>query len=151
MKEFFATYPLAAWSTVSVLLAVVVIVSLWEKVRWWWFNTWVNFPLIGRIATLSGDHNEDTAYPGWFSGERTLCQEYKNFVHIQDEHDFNEKITYLTKAGDNGRKDTPKWIWLLTVSMVFVEAMGFAYVLAGYTLPGAVKTYNKRVHTVLRF
>ena len=137
MKEFFATYPLAAWSTVSVLLAVVVIVSLWEKVRWWWFNTWVNFPLIGRIATLSGDHNEDTAYPGWFSGERTLCQEYKNFVHIQDEHDFNEKITYLTKAGDNGRKDTPKWIWLLTVSMVFVEAMGFAYVLAGYTLPGA--------------
>ena len=137
MKEFFATYPLAAWSIVSVLLAMVVIASLWEKVRWWWFNTWVSFPFIGRIARLAGDHNEDTVYPGWFSGERTLCQEYKNFVHIQDEHDFNEKVSYLTKAGDNGRKDTPKWIWLLTVSMVFVEAMGFSYVLAGYTLPGA--------------
>lgn len=137
MKEFFATYPLAAWSIVSVLLALVVIASLWEKVSWWWFNTWVSFPFIGRIASLSADHNEDTIYPGWFSGERTLCQEYKNFVHVQDEHDFNEKITYLTKAGDNGRKETPNWIWLLTVSMVFVEAMGFAYVLAGYTLPGA--------------
>lgn len=137
MKEFFATYPLAAWSIVSVLLAVVIIVSLWDKVRWWWFNTWVNFPLIGRIAKLSNDHNEVAAYPGWFSGDRTLCQEYKKFVHIQSQHDFNEKITYLTKAGDNGRKDTPKWIWLLTVTMVFVEAMGFAYVLAGYTLPGA--------------
>ena len=137
MKEIFATYPMAAWSIVSVLLAFVVIASLWEKVKWWWFNTWVSFPLIGRIATLSRDHNEDTAFPGWFSGERTLCQEYKNFVHIQDEHDFNEKVTYLTKAGDNGRKETPAWIWLLTVSMVFVEAMGFAYVLAGYTLPGA--------------
>jgi hypothetical protein len=137
MKEFFATSPLAAWSIVSVLLALIVIASLWEKVKWWWFNTWVSFPFIGRIASLSGDFNEDMTYPGWFSGERTLCQEYKNFVHIQDEHDFNEKITYLTKAGDNGRKDTPNWIWLLTVSMVFVEAMGFAYVLAGYTIPGA--------------
>jgi hypothetical protein len=137
MKELIATYPLVAWSIVSVLLATLVIVSLWEKVRWWWFNTWVSFPFIGRIARLSHDRNEDTAYPGWFSGERTLCQEYKSFVHIQDEHDFNEKITYLTKAGDNGRSETPKWIWLLTVCMVFVEAMGFAYVLAGYTLPGA--------------
>lgn len=137
MKEFFAAYPLAAWSIVSVLLAAVVIASLWEKVKWWWFNTWVSFPLVGRIAKLSGDFNEDTSYPGWFSGERTLCQEYKDFVHVQDEHDFNEKVSYLTKAGDNGRKSTPNWIWLLTVSMVFVEAMGFSYVLAGYTLPGA--------------
>ncbi|MFX5817271.1 hypothetical protein ABTE26_20460, partial [Acinetobacter baumannii] len=61
----------------------------------------------------------------------------KKFIHIQDEHDFNEKVTYLTKSGDNGRKATPNWIWLLTISMVFVEAMGFSYVLAGYTLPGA--------------
>jgi len=137
MKEFFDTYPLAAWSVVSVLMAAVVIMTLWEKVKWWWFNTWVSFPLIGRIARLSRDVNEDASFPGWYKGERTLCQEYKDFVHVQDEHDFNEKITYLTKAGDNGRKATPNWIWLLTVSMVFVEAMGFSYVLAGYTLPGA--------------
>lgn len=137
MKEFFQMYPLAAWSIVSVLLALVVVVSLWEKVKWWWFNTWVNFPIIGRIASLTRDCNADSAHPGWFIGERTLCQEYKDFIHIQDEHDFNEKITYLTKAGDNGRTETPKWIWLLTVCMVFVEAMGFSYVLAGYSLPGA--------------
>lgn len=137
MKEFFASYPLAAWSIVSLLLAAVAISLLWEKVKWWWFNTWVNFPLLGRIARLSGDANADVNYPGWFTGERTLCQEYKNFVHVPDEHDFNEKIAYLTKAGDNGRRSTPAWIWLLTVSMVFVEALGFSYVLAGYTIPGA--------------
>jgi hypothetical protein len=137
MNELFASYPLAAWSLVSVLLALVVVAALWEKVKWWWLNTWMSFPVIGRIARLSGDANADVSYPGWYSGERTLCQEYKDFVHVQDEHDFNEKISYLTKAGDNGRKDTPKWIWLLTVSMVFVEAMGFSYVLAGYTIPGA--------------
>jgi hypothetical protein len=137
MKAFIDTYPLLAWSVVSVLLAAVVIVALWEKVKWWWFNTWVSFPLLGRIATLSRDASADVSYPGWFSGERTLCQEYKNFVHIQDEHDFNEKVAYLTKAGDNGRTGTPGWIWLLTVTMVFVEALGFSYVLAGYTIPGA--------------
>lgn len=136
MKELFTTFPVAAWSIVSVLLALVIVVSLWEKVKWWWFNTWVSFPFVGRIATLSKDGNPDVQ-PGWFKGERTLCQEYKNFVRIQDEHDFNEKISYLTKAGDNGRKATPMWIWMLTVSMVLVEAMGFSYVLAGYTLPGA--------------
>ena len=119
------------------MLALVVVATLWQQLKWWWFNTWVNFPVIGRIATLSRDANEDVSYPGWFSGERTLCQEYKNFVHVQDEHDFNEKVTYLTKAGDNGRRNTPGWIWLLTVSMVFVEALGFSYVLAGYTIPGA--------------
>ncbi|MDR6395581.1 hypothetical protein [Herbaspirillum seropedicae] len=137
MKEVFETYPLAAWSVVSVLLAAIVIMTLWEQVKWWWFNTWVRFPLLGRIARLSRDLNEDSSLPGWHKGESTLCLEYKKFIHIQDEHDFNEKVTYLTKAGDNGRKATPYWIWLLTISMVFVEAMGFSYVLAGYTLPGA--------------
>ncbi|MHA4869670.1 hypothetical protein ACXZ1M_18445 [Duganella sp. PWIR1] len=137
MKEFISTSPALAWSIVSVMLALLVVAALWQQLKWWWFNTWVNFPLIGRIASLSRDASEDIAHPGWFNGERTLCQEYKNFVHLQDEHDFNEKITYLTKAGDNGRRNTPGWIWLLTVSMVFVEALGFSYVLAGYTIPGA--------------
>lgn len=137
MKEFFSTYPLAAWSLVSTLLALVIVAALWERVKWWWFNTWVSFPVIGRIASLSRNATADNSHPGWCTAERTLCQEYKDFVHVQDEADFNEKVTYLTKAGDNGRKGTPAWIWILTVAMVFVEAMGFSYVLAGYTIPGA--------------
>lgn len=137
MKEFFATYPLFAWSIVSTMLALVAVTILWDKIKWWWHNTWYSFPLIGKLATLARDGNEDQANKGWFKAERALCRDYKKFVRIKDEHDFNENITYLTKAGDNGRSDTPGWIWLLTVAMVFVEAMGFSYVLAGYTLPGA--------------
>ena len=109
----------------------------WPKVRWWWHNTWYSFPVIGKIEGLSKDPNKDTTDPSWFKAEKTLCRDYKQFVRIQDEHDFNEKITYLTKAGDIGRKNTPKLIWILTVALVFIEAMGFSYVLAGYTLPGA--------------
>lgn len=137
MKEFFTTYPVAAWSIVSVMLALAVMATLWEKIKWWWHNTAYSFPLIGRISGLAGDGNMDAANTGWYKAERTLCRDYKKFIRIQDEHDFNEKITYLTKAGDNGRRETPGWIWVLTIAMVFVEAMGFSYVLAGYTLPGA--------------
>ncbi len=137
MKEFFAASPALAWSIVSVMLALVVISLMWTQVKWWWHNTWYSFPLVGKISGLSRDTNRDSADPSWFKAEKTLCRDYKKFIHIQDEHDFNEKVTYLTKAGDNGSKDTPSLIWVLTVALVFVEAMGFSYVLAGYTLPGA--------------
>jgi hypothetical protein len=136
MKELFATYPLAAWSVVSVMLAGVAFMLLWDKLKWWWHNTWYGFPLIGKIASLSRDSNR-AQETGWFKAERTLCRDYKKFIRIQNEYDFNQKITYLTKAGDLGRKETPSLIWILTIAMVFVEAMGFSYVLAGYTLPGA--------------
>lgn len=137
IKELFSVSPVLAWSIVSVMFAMLAMVTLWEKIKWWWLNTWMSFPLIGRVATLSKDTNSDTTDKAWFKAEKALCRDYKKFIRIQDEHDFNEKIEYLTKSGDNGRTPTPGWIWVLTVAMVFVEAMGFSYVLAGYTLPGA--------------
>lgn len=137
MKEFFAASPVLAWSIVSAMVALLAISILWTKVKWWWHNTWYSFPLIGKVSTLSSDTNRDSIDPSWFKTEKTLCRDYKKFIRIQDEHDFNEKVTYLTKAGDNGRNSTPGLIWVLTVALVFVEAMGFSYVLAGYTIPGA--------------
>lgn len=137
MKEFFTASPALAWSLVSAMVALLAISVLWTQVKWWWHNTWYSFPLVGKINSLSKDTNRDTTDNSWFKAEKTFCRDYKKFIRIQDEHDFHEKVTYLTKAGDNGRSDTPKLIWLLTVALVFVEAMGFSYVLAGYTLPGA--------------
>lgn len=140
IKEFFSASPYIAWSIVSVLTAMVVIAALWEKVSWWWLNTWMNFPLIGRIASLAKDFNMDSVDKSWFKGEKTLCRDYKRFIRIQDEHDFNEKIDYLTKAGDNGRTSMSFWLWMLTALLVFAEAWGFSYVLAGWTIPGASET-----------
>lgn len=137
VKELFATAPILAWSIVSVVLAGVVIALNWPKMRWWWHNTWYSMPLIGKLNSLSKDPNRDPMDTAWFKAEKTLSRDYKQFIRIQDEHDFNEKISYLTKAGDLGRSETPSLIWVLTVVLVFVEAMGFSYVLAGYTLPGA--------------
>ena len=137
LKELFATAPLLAWSIVSVVLAGVVMALNWPKVRWWWHNTWYSFPVLGKIASLSKDPNRDPVDTAWFKAEKALARDYKQFIRIQDEHDFNEKIAYLKKAGDLGRHGTPTLIWVLTAALVFVEAMGFAYVLAGFTLPGA--------------
>lgn len=140
IKEIFNTSPVMAWSVVSVLFSMVVMAALWDKLAWWWLNTWMSFPLIGRINRLSKDLNRDSADKKWFKAEKALSRDYKKFIRIQDEHDFNEKVDYITKAGDNGRNATPTWIFLLTAMLVFVEAMGFSYVLAGWTIPGASET-----------
>lgn len=137
MREFFQDMPIVAWSLVSVMIALTVIAAKWEQVKWWWHNTWYSFPFIGKIASLSRNTRKDNTYPTWFVSEKKLCQDYKKFLRIQSEHDFNERVTYLTLAGDDGRTPMPMFIWVLTFALVIVEALGFSYVLAGYTLPGA--------------
>ena len=106
------------------LAACIVIAIMWERVKWWAVNTWYSFPLIGRIARAS-------------VSDQKLCADYKHFIRIRSRYDYDQKVTYLSKAGDTGRSNTPVFIWLLTIALVFVEAMGFSYVLAGYTIPGA--------------
>jgi hypothetical protein len=145
IKEFFSLFPALAWSMVSAMLALVVMALKWPQVKWWWHNTWYSFPVIGKIASLSKDPNKDPVDPAWFKAEKTLCRDYKKFIRIQDEHDFHEKITYLTKAGDIGREGTPGLIWALTAALVFVEAIGFSYVLAGYTLPGGSENMQQAI------
>lgn len=124
MSELLSLPPALAWSLVSVLAACIVLAVMWERVKWWAMNTWYSFPVIGRIARASVSDNK-------------LCADYKRFIRVRSRHDYDEKVTYLSKAGDTGRRGTPLFIWLLTIALVFVEAMGFSYVLAGYTIPGA--------------
>jgi hypothetical protein len=144
MKEFFHEIPYFAWSLVLVMLALVVIAAKWELVKWWAHNTWYSFPLIGRIASLSRDTRRDTQNPNWFVAEKTLCESYKKFIPAQSEYQFNQNMEYLRLSGDNGRTPMPLFIWALTFSMVIVEALGFSYVLAGYTLPGASENLQEK-------
>ena len=92
MKEFFAASPVLAWSIVSVMIALLTISILWTKVKWWWHNTWYSFPLIGKVSSLSTDTNRDSVDQSWFKAEKTLCRDYKKFIRIQDEHDFNVEM-----------------------------------------------------------
>lgn len=140
LSEFLHTYPALVWAILYTAAAAIVLSLMWDKLKWWWLNTWYNFPVIGKTARLSKDLHQSADGSGWFKSERALCQDYKTFVQVQSEYDFNERTTYLQKAGDNGRTTTPLAIWILIVGFVFVEAQGFSYVLAGYTVPGASET-----------
>jgi hypothetical protein len=151
MKEFLATYPLAVWSTVSTLAALVVVAALWDRVKWWWMNTWYSFPFIGKIERLSHDLNRCPGDSEWYKAERTLCQDYKGAITIQSEYDFKRADSYLNKAGDNGRHDTPLPIWILTCALIFIEAKGFSYVLAGYTIPGASENLQELASNGIAF
>lgn len=143
LSEFLHTYPVLVWTVLYTAAAAIVLSLMWDRLKWWWMNTWYNFPVIGKTVRLSKDLHQSTDGSGWFKSERTLCQDYKTFIHVQSEYDFEQRMTYLQKAGDNGRTTTPLAIWALIIGFVFVEAQGFSYVLAGYTVPGASETTQK--------
>jgi hypothetical protein len=143
LSDFLHTYPVLIWTILYTAAAAIVLSMMWDKLKWWWLNTWYNFPVIGKMAQLSKDLHQTPDGSGWFKSERTLCQDYKAFIQVQSEYDFNQRMTYLQKAGDNGRTLTPLAIWALIIGFVFVEAQGFSYVLAGYTVPGASETTQK--------
>ncbi len=46
--------------------------------------------------------------------------------------------------GEQGRKPLPIFMWLVVLGLVVAEALGFAYVLAGYTLPGASESLQQK-------
>ncbi|OON59236.1 hypothetical protein B0920_22825 [Massilia sp. KIM] len=143
LSDFLHTYPVLVWMIIYTAAAAILVSLMWDKLKWWWLNTWYAFPVIGKLKRLSQDLHQTTDGSGWFKSERTLCQDYKAFVQVQSEYDFNERMTYLQKAGDNGRTTTPLAIWILIIAFVFIEAQGFSYVLAGYTVPGASETTQK--------
>jgi len=137
MFEFFKASPLIAWSVVAFLLAIVVIVSLWDQVKWWALNTWYKFPVLGKTTRLSKNFNKASGMEGWYQSEQVLCKDFNRFIPAFDEGEFQKNSAFLEKIREHDRSTTPFFIWFLTVGLVIVEALGFSYVLAGWTVPGA--------------
>lgn len=130
VKEFW-------WAVIASVFAIVFVISAWDKIRWKAMNYWYGFPFIGKVARLSKDTRIDKHNEGWLKSERALCADYKKFIGVQSKDEFDRNISYLNKSGDTGRGTTPPFIWLLIIGLVIAEALGFSYVLAGYTIPGA--------------
>ena len=135
VNELFANAPVLAWAMVSVF-AVVLIVSIRKQVSWWWMNTWMGLPVIGKIARYSRDTSRARRYEGWLRSELILCMDYKRFMRDISEHDYNEKVEYLVLAGDNGRRPMPSWMWPVVTAMLLAQAIGFSDVLVGFSIPG---------------
>jgi hypothetical protein len=123
---------------VGLMTTAALLTARWESASLWLLSTWHSAPWIGGIAWLTR-----RVQPGR-AGERaqtaavmSLCSDYARYVRVLNRADYDNYMNYLRKAGDLGRRPFPPFLWFVIFSMVIVEAAGFAYVLAGWTLPGA--------------
>lgn len=133
---------------VSTLMLVILLWRFWDRVSFWFLNLVYSFPVIGKISRLKNDRNQQD---GWFKGEKTLCADYYRHVRVKSENEFAECQAYQRKAGDLGRHPFPLLMWLLIIVLVYVEAMGFSYVLAGMTVPGASENVQQQAAVGIAF
>lgn len=124
----------------ALALIAALIIHYRQEVLFAWRRFWYRFPVLGRAKQLSkqltivGEGENE-----WFLSERTLCGEFKAYLdrRISDPALYKLSRSYLRKVREIGRRPMTVWSWLLISILVFVESLGFSYVLAGYTLPGA--------------
>ncbi|TCN87089.1 hypothetical protein [Shewanella fodinae] len=125
----------------SMMALIVTITIWWDQVSFWWLNTWYAFPLIGKENRLAKDYETQVKIydKEWLNSEVALCADFA--AHYEkvnkDEELFSKSQDYLGKVTENGRNNLHILGWILIAALVFVEAMGFSYVLSGFTIPGA--------------
>jgi len=127
-----------------ILLAFVI--THWQEVKFWWLNLAYNFPFIGKSSRLATDIEGFDENHKWFYSEERLCRDYYNFYEKvdKDSESFDEAKSYLHSVGELGRKPTPTLIWVMIFALVIIESFGFAYVLAGFTIPGASEATQQK-------
>jgi len=146
LKEFLEAYRYLVYSVLLLFITFIVIYKYWEKVKFSWLNLSMTFPFFGKIKKLSKDIESYNKKKGWFDSEITLCSEYYNFYsHYEKDPSLYEKSkSYLSKVDELGRKPFPAFMWIVISAIVIIEALGFAYVLAGFTLPGASESLQRQ-------
>lgn len=118
---------------ISLLVSAVVVWKYWEQVSYFLIRVWHSLPLIGTVARLSRKPSSVDS-DGWINHEVTLASVYyREFKkYMKGPEAYNASLDYLAKAGEAGRSPRPAWVLFLVVGLVLIEAMGFAYVLAGW-------------------
>ena len=135
--EFLNAYRAIIGAAVMTVVLTVVIIRWWDQVKLFWKSFWYSLPVVGKATTLSKDTARDKS--GWFRSEKILCDDfYSDIRKIAAEPEMYDRAkSYLGKCEELGRNELGIFMWVVVIGLVFVEALGFAYVLSGYTLPGA--------------
>ena len=128
------------------IILLAFFITHWQEVKFWWLNFLYGFPIVGKMSSLARDIEGFDENHKWFYSEERLCRDYYNFYEKvdKDSESFDEAKAYLHSAGELGRKPTPTFIWVMIFVLVIVEAFGFAYVLAGFTIPGASEATQQK-------
>ena len=144
LEDFLATQRLLISIILLSLITAVIIMKYWDRVKFWWTCTWYSFPVIGKISKLSKDITS-VDEKGWFSSETTLCSDFHRYYDRfdKDPEHYDRCKSYLAKVEEQGRKPFPLIMWIVVFALVILEALGFAYVLAGFTIPGASESLQQ--------
>lgn len=144
IQDFLEAYKYFIYTILLILVSAIVIKNYWEEIKFWWTCTWYSFPVIGKIAKLSKD-TKSMESNGWFSSESTLCSDFHTFYDKfdKDAEHYDRCKSYLSKVDELGRKPFPSLMWIIIFVLVILEALGFAYVLAGFTIPGASESVQQ--------
>lgn len=137
------------WALISVLVAAIALHYFWEKAKFFALRIWYSLPLIGKLSRLSSDTHTNAQ---WFAAERQLCNDFYGFIGDRASADAYQKATdYLSKVGELKRRPLSTWGWILIIGLVVVEALGFSYVLAGYSIPGASERLQQQAALGIAF
>ena len=134
------------------LLAIMTRESWLGEVKYMWMKFKHHLPVIGTISKLA--RQPIAVDPGtkalWTSPETQLTTEYHTFYkNHEDDPDLYYKATdYLEKVNESGSKPMPMWLLLLTVGLVFIEAIGFGFALAPYAVVNVIASQVALVATV---
>lgn len=130
------------FSVISLILLMTIYFAFKYRIDLWWLNFWYGIPFIGKLVRLSKDttrHSKDNA---WTNAERTLCDDYKEFVHFSDETSFKRRLNYLGKAQDGGRTPLPGWMLFVLGVLLIAEGLGFSYLLGTWmAMEGSENTH----------
>lgn len=147
MEELFGfmTKNMVAIGSIVVAALLIMAYIANQRFKLWVVDFWATLPVIGTIARLS--HDKTNGNNGWLRAEEKLCSTYKPFVNHIDAKMFNQRIEYLRKSADLGRKPTPMWAWFLLVILVIAEGLGFSYLLGSWM----AREGSANTHTLLMF
>lgn len=144
MLSLINEYSILVGAIVLTLVLIVIMKIWWDTVSLHMLNLYYRFPVFGKLSKLSRDYtstnsNVENSNQTWFSSEETLCMDYFNHYQMVDKDGdhFDKCSRYLQRVDETGRNNLHIMGWILVALMVFVEAMGFSYVLSGFTIPGA--------------
>lgn len=144
-KEFLDAYRYFIYLSLLLLLSVLILIKWWNRIKFWWMCTWMKFPLIGKISKLSKDI-ETMDDKNWFYSEASICGDFYSYYskYNKDAKLYENSKSYLSKADELGRKPFPIYMWFVVGTLVILEALGFGYVLAGWTIPGASESLQQQ-------
>jgi hypothetical protein len=138
MFDFISGHAGAMALTTVVLVTAAVLAARWDSLGLWLLSVWYSLPLVGGIAWLARRESSRQALSHANSpAVLTLCSSYARFIRVLSRAEYDNYMNYLRKAGDLGRQPFPPYLRVVIFLMILVEAAGLAYVLAGWTLPGA--------------